>query len=297
MDLCTAGARTLSPSARARLGARLGDLLRLVDRRHAGVARENMRLVLGHGRTPAEIDALVAACFRHFATAALDVFAIDGPAEAAGALCRLEGSEHAAAAEAKGRGVVYVSGHFGMWELAALVGGVRFPAALVARPIDNPLIEARLARIRTQWGNRVIAKRGAVGEVLRHLRHGGSVALLIDQRPKHVGLVMPFLGRDAHVRPTAAVLALRTGAPIVPVSCRRDGDGRWRVIFEPEVPVARTGSDEADARAVMAACNARLEQWILDAPEQWLWTHARWKEPRGHQRRPRPPASARMVDL
>jgi KDO2-lipid IV(A) lauroyltransferase len=294
MDLCTAGARALPAFARARLGAALGDLLRRVDRRHARVARENMRLVFGDRRSAAEIDALVAACFRHFSTAALDVFALDDTAEDAVRTFPLDGVEHADAALARGRGLLFFSGHFGMWELAALAGGLRFPVALVARPIDNPLLEARLARIRARWGNDVIAKRGAVGEVLRRLRRGGAVAMLIDQRPKHIGLVMPFLGRDAHVRPTLAVLALRTGAPIVPVRCRREPDGRWRVRFEPEVPVVRSGDDEADARAVMGACNARLERWILESPEQWLWTHARWKEPRAHARHLARPGSATM---
>ncbi len=294
MDACAASARALSARRRAHLGAAIGDLLRIVDRRHARVARENMRLVFGDRRSVADVDAMVTGCFRHFATAALDLFALDDSAETAARSIPVDGAEHAAAALARGRGLLFFSAHYGMWELAALVGGLQFPVALVARPLDNPRLDARLAHVRTRWGNEVIPKRGAVGAVLRRLRRGGAVALLIDQRPKHVGLVMPFLGRDAHVRPTLAVLALRTGAPIVPVRCRREPDGSWRVVFEPEVPVTRTGDDEADARAVMAACNARLEQWILESPEQWLWTHARWKEPRRHGHGRAAPGSATM---
>jgi KDO2-lipid IV(A) lauroyltransferase len=152
-------------------------------------------------------------------------------------------------------------------------------AAVIARPLDNPHLERRLARLRTLSGNRVFAKRGAVHEALSFLREGGVVTLLIDQRPKQGGIPVPFFGHDAYTTELLAMLALRTGAPIVPAFAFLESDGSWRIVVEPEVPVARTGDLEADTYRITADCTAILERWIRRYPDQWLWAHRRWKVP------------------
>jgi KDO2-lipid IV(A) lauroyltransferase len=123
----------------------------------------------------------------------------------------------------------------------------------------------------------VVAKRGAVAAALKTLRAGGFVTLLIDQRPERSGLPVPFFGHTAFAADALAVLALRTGAPIVPGFAALQPDGCWHVSIGPEVPVAPTGRSDEDVRAIMTACTRILEQWVRRYPEQWLWTHARMK--------------------
>jgi len=145
------------------------------------------------------------------------------------------------------------------------------------RPLDNPLLDRRLIALRGGTGNDVIPKRRAVRETMRALAAGRAVAILIDQDARDDGVFVPFFGRPASTTPTLALLALRTGAPIVPVFARVAADGRIGVHVQPAVDVRPTGDRDADVLRVTAACTAVVETWVRRDPEQWLWMHRRWK--------------------
>ena len=130
----------------------------------------------------------------------------------------------------------------------------------------------------------MIPKRRAVRETMKALGRGAAVAILIDQDAREDGVFVPFFGRLASTTPTLALLALRTGAPIVPVFARVEADGTITVHVEPAVEVEPTGDRDADVLRVTAACTAEVERWVRRDPEQWLWMHRRWKTP--------PPGSA-----
>ena len=170
------------------------------------------------------------------------------------------------------------SGHFGHWELVALMQGfLGMPLALVTRRLDNPLLERRLARLRTLSGNEVIHRQGAVREMLKALKRNLGIAIVIDQDAKRSGIFVPFFGRQAATTPTLAAVALKTGAPIVPVFSVPRPDGSYDVIYEPEVEVVSTGDREADVHRLTAHCTAIIERWVRRHPEIWLWMHRRWK--------------------
>jgi KDO2-lipid IV(A) lauroyltransferase len=190
-----------------------------------------------------------------------------------------EGIEHLKRAHLRGKGVFVVSAHMGNWEMVALLQGwLGLPMAMVTRPLDNPRLETMLARGRRRSGNEIIHKRRAVRGILGALRDGWCVALLIDQDfPESDRVFVDFFGRPAAAAPTLGLLALRTGAPIVPVVSELLGDGRYRIRYLTPLEARPTGDRDADVLDIMARSTAVLEAEIRAKPEQWLWMHRRWK--------------------
>ena len=113
--------------------------------------------------------------------------------------------------------------------------------------------------------------------MMRVVRGGGGIAIVIDQDARDGGVFVPFLGRPASTTPTLALLALRTGAAIVPVVSRPRPDGGYDVEYEPAIPVEPTGDRDADVVRLTARCTAVIERWVRERPEFWLWMHRRWK--------------------
>jgi KDO2-lipid IV(A) lauroyltransferase len=194
-----------------------------------------------------------------------------------------EGVENLAAARARGKGVILLSAHFGSWELGALAAGLLGEhISPVGRPLDNPLLEAELVARRTRFGNRVIAKRDALREMLRAMRQGQTVAILLDQNvmPDEATFV-PFFGRLAATTSSVALVQRKTGAAVVPVFTWPDGDGRYRLVFEtpilPEEFFSGDGARADQVRRATARYTEVTEDAIRKQPEAWLWLHDRWK--------------------
>ncbi len=269
-----------------RLGAAAGSLAYVLDRRHRRVALENLALAFGDAMDEAERRRVIGACFRHFGRILVDTLTFSGiTAEDVGRLVEYRGLEHVRAAYARGRGVLVFSGHFGHWELVALMQGhLGLPLALVTRPLDNPGLERLLADLRGSSGNLVVHKRSAVREMARALRRGIGVAIVIDQDARGDGIFVPFFGRPVSTTPSLALLALRTGAAVVPVASYPRPDGSYLVEYGPEVPAVDTGDRDADVARITAACTAIIESWVRRRPELWLWMHRRFKT--------RPPGTA-----
>jgi KDO2-lipid IV(A) lauroyltransferase len=261
-----------------RLGGALGAAAGVVDRRRRRIARENLAAALPE-LDRRERERVVARCFRHFGAAFLDALStrrFDGPE-----LCRRvtwEGLGHLVAAEAAGRGVIVLAAHFGNWEVVPAALGANWgPMAAVGRPVDNPHVDRLVQALRVRFGNRSIPKRGAVREMFRVLAAGGRLGLLIDQRVRaEEAIDVPFFGRPALTSPVVARLALRTGAPVVPVAGYHEPGGRYRVVFDP--PLWPEGADDEVATfAFTRRCLEASEAAIRRHPEQWLWLHRRWK--------------------
>ncbi|MBP7147397.1 MAG: lysophospholipid acyltransferase family protein [Acidobacteria bacterium] len=272
--------RRLGPRRRVAIGRRLGLLVHRVDAGHREVARRNLRQALGLDEV--EAARLAREVFAHFGRVLAECLALPAyAAPGAAALFEVEGLEHLARAHARGRGVIVVSAHFGNWELIgvrqALAG---YPMDFIARPLDNPWMEAALRKWREQVGNRVLGKHGALRQGLRTLREGRALAFMVDQSMRvPPRLFVPFFGRHAPVSPAMGHLAARTGAAVVPVVSFPRDDGGYRIVYEPEL-VAAPGSDpENAARELMRRATARVEDWVRQQPQAWLWMHDRWKWP------------------
>ncbi len=261
------------------IGSVGGHLGYLLDGRHRRIALENLRLIYGRDLEPSRARRMARGCWRHFGRITCDTLCFPRfDRRAVGRLVHYEGLEHIRGAYAKGRGVLLFSGHFGHWELTALMQGfLDLPLVLVTRPLDNPLLEKILARLRGFSGNRIVHKRNAVREMLTALRSKLGVAIVLDQDARRDGVFVPFLGRLASTTPTLALLALRTGAAVVPTYSVPRPDGSYTIVYEPEVRVDSTGDREADVRRITAVCTQHIERWIREHPELWLWMHRRWK--------------------
>jgi len=160
-----------------------------------------------------------------------------------------------------------------------LVRALMGTAHLVPRPLDNPGLERLLAGLRSRSGNRVVHKRNAIREMLRSLRAGRGVAIVIDQDALRDGVFAPFFDRLASTTPTLARLALRTGAAVIPTFCVPSADGGHRNTDEAPVEVERSGNLERDTVVLTAECTAIIERWIRAYPEHLSWMHRRWKTP------------------
>lgn len=275
--------RILPRRAALALGRGAGVAAWALDAEHRRVADENLSAAYGNQLDAAARRRLVRRVFSHFGMVAADCLLMRW--RRPGDLDRLvevEGLDHLRKAFRKGRGVFVFSGHFGNWEMVALMQGwLGYPMAMVTRPLDNPLLERLLLEGRTASGNEVIHKREAVRGILGALRHGWCVAIVIDQDTRGADHVfVDFFGRPAATTPALGLLALKTGAPIVPVFGVPLPDGRYRITYLPEVPVteiATTGERPSDVVAITQACTRLIEEQVRARPECWLWMHKRWK--------------------
>lgn len=261
------------------IGRRLGRLWGEVDRRHVAIAAANLRRALPHW-DESRAWRTARGVYAHFGAAMLDLLWMQGRGrDAVLDLVQVEGREHVEAAMAKGRGAMLVTAHIGSWELHGLAHGWLFgPIGVIARPLDNPALDERLCALRAQGGNTVIYKRKALATVLRFLREGRGVAVLIDQNVQaHDGIFVDFFGQRAATTTVAAALALKTGCALVPTHTELGADGRYRLVYDPPVEWTATGDRKADVAAITQKLTAVIERWVRDAPEQWLWMHRRWK--------------------
>jgi Kdo2-lipid IVA lauroyltransferase/acyltransferase len=177
-----------------------------------------------------------------------------------------------------GRALI-VTAHLGNWEILTAAHRIMgYPLTIVARPLDSRGLDALVGRLRLKAGIELVDKRNAVRPVLRALRAGRLVGILLDQNAaRHEGVFVPFFGRLASTSKSIAVLALRTGAPIVPVFTWRESGGRHRVSIGAPIDLpSGLGHGEAIVE-LTRRCTQAIEDAITARPEQWLWMHARWR--------------------
>jgi KDO2-lipid IV(A) lauroyltransferase len=177
-------------------------------------------------------------------------------------------------------GGLILSGHFGNWELLVFAHGMRgFPVSMVHRTIANPLVDRWLNALRARAGTRLVRKRHAAGGVLKALHDRELLVLPFDQNStRGLGVFVDFFGIPASTNSGIARLALRSGAPVVPVFIVREGRrARHRVHVLPIMYLQRSGDLESDVKRATQELSDVFEGMVRRYPEQWLWVHKRWK--------------------
>jgi KDO2-lipid IV(A) lauroyltransferase len=191
-----------------------------------------------------------------------------------------DGFENFERAQARAKGVLFLTAHFGGWEISSFMHALHgHPLHILVRPLDNPYLDRMVARYRTLSGNRTIPKHDFARSMLAALRAGETVGILMDQNmTPEQGVFVDFFGIPACTSTLMARMALRTDAAVVPGFCLWDPAlRRYRVRFEPAMETIRTGNEEADIVANTAAYAKVIEDYARRYPEQWLWVHRRWK--------------------
>jgi KDO2-lipid IV(A) lauroyltransferase len=192
----------------------------------------------------------------------------------------LDGFENYAAARDRGKGVLFLTGHFSAWELApfaqALFG---HPLHFLARPIDNDRVNRLINEYRSLSGNRPIDKNHSARAVLTLLRQGETVGVLIDHNASlDEGVFVDFFGVPACTTSGLARVALRTDAAVVPGFLLWDPDLRkYRLRLDKPIELVRTCDEERDIRENSARFTRVVEECVRRNPDQWLWVHKRWK--------------------
>jgi len=271
--------RVLPGTAVDRMGTSLGRLVYALDRPHRRIADRNVAAAFPSRPLP-ERRAIVRAAFGHFGRLLLQIlrFSTLSP-EAMLAEVEFEGEERVKLAYAQGRGVLFVTGHFGFWELQAMVHALRLqPMTVLARALDNERLNRLLEQIRTRTGNGVIYRKGTIRRVIRLLQAGQGVGILIDQ---HImtgdAIYVDFFGRPAATTSAVAALALRTGAVVVPLFALPIGGGRSGMVYDHPVERPPAGTENA-VHEFTQRCTDVLEMYVRRHPELWLWMHRRWRD-------------------
>ena len=261
------------PAAR-RVGAGLGAAVHALGIRRK-VARANLALAFPE-RPYAEREAILAAHYREIGRIAAEYGRMARLARAPvdEVFARRDGQEHIE--PLVGRGALMLSPHFGNFELAAASLARLNPVDFLVKPMNNPAVEARIRRLRSDAGVGVISTQGGVKTMLRALRAGHWIAIIADQDMGKYGIFVPFFGRLASTPEGPARLALQTRTPILFGACHRGADGRHRLVVDPP-HLPQGDASDANVLALTAWHAARLEARVREAPEHWFWLHRRWK--------------------
>ena len=268
----------------------LSQLLFAIDGRHRRIAERNLALAFGK-RTDKERTEITRSVFRNLGRVMAEFSYIPRLNEKnVGRYIWLEGEENFHRAREKGKGVLFLTAHFGNWEwmTAAFPILFRCPCHVIVRPLDSKFLDGLVERLRTFTGNRIVPKEKSMGRIMRLLREGEVVGVLLDQNVAwQEGVFVNFLGELACTNAGLALLALKSGAPVIPVFNIRQADGRYRVVMEPEIPIIKTGDKDSDVEKNTALFTSVIERYVREYPDHWFWLHQRWKT--------RPWQSKRMI--
>ncbi len=261
-----------------RLGWAVGTVAYHVAAPYRRLVRHNLGIAFGREKSADELQVLAR---KHFATLGANLFSSFKLArlsrEEILEVVTIEGLDVLQAATTAGCGIVNIVGHLGNWELFAQLSPIAFPckAGTIFQALRNPYIDAEVRRDRARLGLTLFEKKEGFIEACRFMRSIGAVGVLADQHAGDIGQWSPFFGRLASTSTLPAMLALRTGAWLVPTATYTVGIARWRAVFSPRIePLGET------AEQITVRINQAIERMIREQPEGWFWVHNRWKTPK-----------------
>jgi len=179
----------------------------------------------------------------------------------------------------EGKGIILLSSHFGNWEFLAISVAIQIqlPFSVIVKPLRNPLVYEWMNRARTKFGNEVVPLGISVRKTYQTLKEKKIVAMVADQRGPQEGVKVDFFGKKVSVYTGPAVLALKTGAPLICGIAVRDKDNKYKVILVEISKRNLPDGEEEKLLEISQRYTSYLEKIIRENPEQWLWMHNRWK--------------------
>ena len=267
------------PLARA-VGMGLGQLVYLLHSKLRRVGRRNLELAfpqLPEGERREVLRGVFTSLGRQLAEVCLfPRYTPDNVSE----VVVYDGFENFERAFARGKGVLFLTGHLGGWELSAFAHSLYgHPLSFIMRPLDNPYLDRMMRAYRTLHGNKTVDKDDFIRGLLRAMKDGETVGILMDTNmTPPQGIFVEFFGKLACTASGLARIALRTDAAVVPGFTVWDAAlGKYRLRFDPALTLIRTGDLEADITANTQLFTKVIEQFVRKYPDQWLWVHRRWK--------------------
>ncbi len=280
MDTMKSFVAGISPKHIAHLGNWLGTLIHALDGPHRRIVRRNLKFThtnWSEGRVRAHARRI----FQNLGVTLLEILQMScfGREQILRSV-RIDGEDHLRRAGRSATGSIFISAHLGNWEMGPqfVACYLNKPMASVARPLHPGMLDRWVLKFRTRFGNTIIQKEGALPEMSRAIRKGVSLGLLIDQGTKRSeGVEVTFFGRKVMATPGAALLAIRTGCPVLPVFCVRNKSGGLTLVVAPPLVLERTKDLRRDLRTHTQIMTHALEKVIREYSDQWFWFHKRWK--------------------
>ena len=239
----------------------------------------HLSLVFGKEKSEKQIKQMAKEVYRDLGRNAVDMFRLK---KIVGAnpdrYVTCHGLEHLDQALVKGKGVVVITGHLGCWELmAGYMAAKGYAASVVGTPLYDPRLDKMLVDNRTSVGLKNIIRSSGAREILRTLRKGEIVGILIDQDTKVDATFVDFLGMPTYTPIGPVVLALKTGAAIVPMAIHIEANNQHVIEIERAIELEKTGDVTKDREINTIKCSKAVEKFLLKNPTQWVWMHERWK--------------------
>jgi KDO2-lipid IV(A) lauroyltransferase len=270
------------------VGRQLGNVVYCLDLEHRKIAIQNLHIAFGQEKSEEEMLSIAKKNFQNLGMTAVEFFRIPGmDLETYKKKVEMEGVDEALNVLGKNKGGLLLLGHFGNWELMALMSKViEKPILVIAKSIKQKRIDQWITRIRKGVGLELISPKNATLKVIQALSRNQVVGILFDQRGKRSkGLWVDFFGRKVPTTPGLAVMALKSGAPVLPVFMVRNGFQKHRLIVKEPLELIHTGNIRKDVEANTQLFNKTLESIIRQYPDQWLWIHRRWERKKGTHHR------------
>jgi len=263
------------------VGRQLGNVAYYVDWEHRNVALQNLDIAFGKEKSKQERRAIAKRNFQHMGMMVIEFFRIlKMDMDTYKRKVTVEGLEEALKLLEKKRGGLLLIGHFGNWELMGFMSKVlETPILAIAKPIKkNEQLYRFILEIRDKAGLKIISPENATQKVIQALSQNQLVAILIDQRAKRSrGVWVEFFGKQAPTTPGLAVMAIRSGAPVVPAFMIRNGFRKHLLLVKEPIELVLTGDMEKDVEINMQRFTRVLESMIRQYPDQWIWIHRRWE--------------------
>lgn len=261
------------------LGRNLGLLLYHTDKKHRRITLSNLETAFGDALSPRVLRGISRRCFMHYGKVILDIIKFPSLSEEEKRdIVRIEGQHYLEEALRQKRGVLLFSGHYGNWEIASYYLSQMTGLSVIARPLDNLLLEKELHRLRTSLGAKVISKHQAAKRVLHSLRQKEIVAVLIDQNVlRSQAVFVDFFGKKAATTPGLAAFFIRTKASLLPVFCYPTSPRQYCLQIRKPLKISLSGDYNQDVLKITQICTKIIEIQIRHNPDYWFWFHKRWK--------------------
>lgn len=251
-----------------------------VDKKHRRIIKQNMRFVYGEDVDEQLVDEVTRYGYQNLAINFL--FIVEArhiSLEKLQEMITFEGLEHVEQAQTQERPIVFVTSHFGVWEVGgSAISALIEPLMFIYKTMDNPYFQDYLLNSRSKFRMNYAERHGAIKALIKQMRAKKSTGLLIDTNiRKRDGIIVDFLGKPSRQITTPAYLARKFGAALVPVLIYTDDFDNYTVKFYPEITMAKTDDETADIQDATQRATDWLSEKIYEDPKHWFWMHRRWK--------------------